>query len=99
MSIQVKRFRSSGSSPCKRLDPIFKDLQDKFTGDVIFYEFDVNIHKTECKIYDVRGLPFVVIEHNGKKLVQISGFYEYAHYEQEMTKAIHYDKSSEKTSL
>jgi thioredoxin-like negative regulator of GroEL len=88
MNITVKRFYSSSSSPCSLLSPVFDLLRTRFQGEVQFVDIDVNIDKNESKIYDVRGVPFVVVESSGKKLKQLSGKYDYQYYEQHILESL-----------
>ena len=70
--IEVKKFYGTWCGPCKALAPTISKLKSEHT-DVTFSDFDVDKDFDEASKYAVRGIPLVVIEHNGKEVQRFSG--------------------------
>ena len=70
--ITVKKFSASWCGPCKQLAPIFEQLKREVSG-VSFQEIDVDSNRTLVESANVRSVPTVIIERDGKEVRRISG--------------------------
>lgn len=70
--ITVKKFSASWCNPCKSLQPIIEDVKSQVSG-VSFQDIDVDDQTAIAQQYQVRSVPTVVIESNGKEVERIIG--------------------------
>lgn len=70
--IEVKKFEASWCGPCKALRPIFQNVATKY-NDVIFSYIDIDENVEITAKYNVRSVPTVVIEKDGKEVQRFVG--------------------------
>ena len=70
--IEVKKFFGEWCGPCKALAPTITKLKEQH-GDVTFTDYDVDKDFEQAQKYNVRSIPLVVIEQNGKEIQRFSG--------------------------
>lgn len=70
--ITVKKFSASWCSPCKVLNPIMAEVRSQSYG-VSFSEIDVEDSPATATHYNVRNVPTVVIENDGREVARFVG--------------------------
>jgi thioredoxin 1 len=72
--ITVKKFSASWCGPCKTLKPIFEEVRSSYgSGIVKFEEYDVDESSDVASKYNIRSVPTVIIEKNGKEVGRFAG--------------------------
>lgn len=80
MALTVKRFTADWCSPCKAVAPIINKLAGKYT-DVKFETYDIEEDERMAEQYNVRSIPLVIFEQDGKKVESIMGYQPEDRYE------------------
>ncbi len=73
MALTIKRFTANWCAPCKAVGPIIDNLATRYT-DVRFETIDIEDNENIAAKYNVRSIPYVVFEKNGKVVHTIMGF-------------------------
>lgn len=71
--IEIKKFEADWCGPCKRLKPVFENLEKKVDSNVKISYIDVDEMKDIATQYGVRSIPTVVFEKNGQEVKRILG--------------------------
>ena len=71
--IEIKKFEADWCGPCRMLKPVFQKLEDSFGNSVKFSYINVDEQQELASQYNVRSIPFVVIEKNGEIVQQVTG--------------------------
>jgi thioredoxin 1 len=66
-------FFAEWCGPCKTLSPILKDVAEKVQGKAKIIKIDVDKNQQAASIYQVRGVPTLILFKNGKQLWRQSG--------------------------
>ena len=70
--ISVKKFSAVWCGPCKTLKPIFEEVKQAISG-VQFEEYDVDSQHEVASKYNIRSVPTVIIEKDGKEINRFTG--------------------------
>ena len=71
--IEIKKFEADWCGPCRMLKPIFQKLEDSFGNSVKFSYINVDEQQELASQYNVRSIPFVVVEKDGEVVQKVSG--------------------------
>jgi thioredoxin 1 len=72
--ITVKKFSASWCGPCKTLKPIFEEVRSGYGNNIVkFEEYDVDEASDVASKYNIRSVPTVIIEKNGKEVGRFAG--------------------------
>jgi thioredoxin 1 len=69
----VLEFGASWCVPCKRLEPILKQLEQEWKGRVRFAKLDVDESVNLTMKYQVMSVPTVILFSRGEALQRLSG--------------------------
>ena len=71
--VEIKKFEADWCGPCRMLKPTFQKLEETFGNSVKFSYINVDENQELASQYNVRSIPFVVIEKNGEVVQQVTG--------------------------
>ena len=71
--VEIKKFEAEWCGPCRMLKPTFQKLEETFGNSVKFSYINVDEQQELASQYNVRSIPFVVIEKNGEIVQQVTG--------------------------
>ena len=71
--IEIKKFEADWCGPCRMLKPVFQKLEDSFGDSVKFSYINVDEQQELASQYNVRSIPFVVVEKDGEVVQQVAG--------------------------
>ena len=70
--VTVKKFSASWCGPCRALAPVMNEVKTQFSN-VLFEDIDVDEASDIASKYNIRSVPTVVIERDGKELHRFAG--------------------------
>ncbi len=72
--ITVKKFSASWCGPCRTLKPIFEEVRNGYGSSIVkFEEYDVDESSDVASKYNIRSVPTVIVEKNGKEVGRFAG--------------------------
>ena len=71
--VEIKKFEADWCGPCRMLKPTFQKLEETFGNSVKFSYINVDEQQELASQYNVRSIPFVIIEKNGEIVQQVTG--------------------------
>ena len=57
----VVDFYADWCQPCKRLEPILRDIAHHYQGKVDFYRINVDRNSDICDVFQIRSIPYLLI--------------------------------------
>ncbi|PRZ24094.1 thioredoxin [Flavobacterium granuli] len=69
-------FFATWCGPCKMLGPILKEVKDSLGDRISIIKIDVDKNQQLASVYQVRGVPTMILFQNGKQLWRQSGVLE-----------------------
>ena len=66
-------FFATWCGPCKMLAPVLKEVKDSLGERITILKIDVDKNQELSSKYQVRGVPTMILFHNGKQLWRQSG--------------------------
>jgi thioredoxin 1 len=66
-------FFATWCGPCQMLSPVLKDVKDSLGDRVSIIKIDVDKNQEIASVYQVRGVPTMMLFQNGKQLWRQSG--------------------------
>lgn len=57
----VVDFYADWCQPCKRLEPILRQIAQYYEGEVDFYRINVDENSDICDVFQIRSIPFLLI--------------------------------------
>ena len=67
-------FTATWCGPCKMLSPIVDELAQEWDGRVNIYKMDVDTNPNTPIMYNVMGVPSLILFKNGDVAARITGF-------------------------
>jgi thioredoxin 1 len=71
--IKIIRFTASWCQPCKILAPTFNELSEEFSKNASFSTIDIDQNSSIAEQYNIRSVPQIIIEKDGKEVRRIVG--------------------------
>jgi thioredoxin 1 len=87
MAVKVIDFSASWCFPCKLQGPIIEKLKDKFKK-VKFEDIDIDSDRTKSSKYNIRAVPTIIIEKEGKEVNRFVGVTAEKELEKALEKAL-----------
>jgi len=72
--ISLIDFSATWCGPCKMLDPVLNLISDDLDDEIGFYHIDVDESPTASSKYGIRGVPTMIVFHNGQEIDRMVGF-------------------------
>ncbi|MBI4416698.1 MAG: thioredoxin [Euryarchaeota archaeon] len=69
----VVDFWAEWCGPCKAIDPIIKDLAEKYDGKVAFAKVDADENPVKIRMYGIMGIPTLLVFKGGKLVDSVVG--------------------------
>jgi thioredoxin 1 len=66
-------FWASWCAPCRMMSPVFEQLSDEYKGKAKFGKLNVDSDPKISEKYGIRGIPCLIILHDGKEVDRIVG--------------------------
>ena len=67
-------FTAVWCNPCKSLEPIVKEFAQEWAGKVKVYKLDVDDHPNVAMIYNVMGVPTLMLFKGGQPVERVTGY-------------------------
>lgn len=88
MVIKLLDFWAPWCSPCRMMEPIFKELKKEYDGKVEFEEINVDENPDVASARGVMSIPTYVVEKDGKEVARKVGFTPKAEMVKMLTNAL-----------
>ena len=66
-------FWAPWCGPCKKLGPVLEKVATKKCNEMSFYKLNVDEARTMAPKYNIKGIPTIIIFHDGKEIYRASG--------------------------
>lgn len=82
------KFTADWCAPCKQLEPILKQLSEKYRGKVNFFTVNVDSQEAIAIKYGVKSLPTVILFKDGKPQKILEGLHGTNEYEEILSSCV-----------
>lgn len=76
----VVDFYADWCKPCKRLEPILRDLAHHYQGTVDFYRINVDTNPDIASVFQIRSIPYLLICPINGEPKEVVGLYPMQEY-------------------
>ena len=76
----VVDFYADWCQPCKRLEPVLRQIAQHYNGEVDFYRIDVDDNSDIADVFQIRSIPFLLICPLDGDPKSVIGFYPQQEY-------------------
>ena len=76
----VVDFYADWCLPCKRLEPMLRQIAQHYNGEVDFYRINVDKNSDICDVFQIRSIPFLLICPLEGEPKSVFGFYPQQEY-------------------
>lgn len=73
-SVAVVDFSATWCGPCKMLAPVLEEVSEQLSGQVAFYNVDVDDNPTLAQEFEITSIPALAILKNGERVDMQVGF-------------------------
>lgn len=73
-NVAILDFSATWCTPCKMLEPVLEEVSEVMSGDVDFYNIDVDVNPDLAQEFGVANIPALIMLKNGKKVAMQVGF-------------------------
>lgn len=67
-------FYADWCGPCKKLEPLFQSLSEKYNNEIIFAKVDTDEQSELTNMFRISSLPTLILIKNGQVVNQLVGF-------------------------
>ncbi len=67
-------FGATWCGPCKMIEPVLEKVSESMEGKVSFYSVDVDESQAESSRFGIRGVPTLIVFHDGEEIDRMVGF-------------------------
>lgn len=79
--LMVVDFNATWCGPCRRFEPNFKAVAEKYAGKAQFFSVDVDEHPALAAKYRVQGIPMILFIAPDGELSAVTGYYDQADFD------------------
>ena len=66
-------FSASWCGPCKAMEPVIREMTDKYQGKISIIEIDIDEQRSLATEYMVQSIPTLIIFNNGREIKRLVG--------------------------
>ena len=66
-------FYATWCGPCKRVAPMFQDLSEKYSAQIVFFKVDVDESPELVNLFDISAMPTFVFLRDGQVVKKVEG--------------------------
>jgi len=72
--ISLVDFSATWCGPCKMLEPVLEKASEELAARVSFFAVDVDASPAESSKFGIRGVPTMIVFHQGREVDRMVGF-------------------------
>lgn len=69
----IKKFGAAWCKPCKAMSKVFEEILPSYSSNITFIDIDIEENDEQVEKYQIRSIPVVVFEKDGKILERVNG--------------------------
>ena len=86
-------FYADWCEPCKRLEPVLREVAQHYDGQVDFYRIDVDANPEIADVFLIRSIPYLLICPLEGEPLDVIGLYSKQEYIRVIDRALEYDSA------